>query len=84
MSKAPTPNDPMVILSLAGGGVQFYVPLSQAVALMPAFAVAQRVEYSWSAKCFTFYKPSDSDTTVGIKVLTPAQIAQLHLESEAE
>lgn len=75
------PNDPMVVITF-GGGTSYYMPMSQAVALVPAFATARRVDYSWSDKCYKFYDQSGNDTTVGIKVLSPAQIAQLHLESE--
>jgi len=82
MSKVPTSNDPMVVLTISGGGA-YFLPLSQAVALVPVFATARRVDYSWSDKCYKFYKASDSEASVGVKVLLPAQLAQLHLEDDA-
>jgi len=78
------PDDPMVILTLNGSTSGYYLPLSQAVLLLPVFATIQRVDWSWADKCFKFVQGSDDyNATVGIKMLSPAQNAQLHLEDAA-
>ena len=69
--------DPLVIIDGVG---TMLLPLSEATNLMTALLRGQRVEYSWSEKCYKFAK--DNEQSLVIKSISQAQIAQLHLESD--
>ena len=85
MSKAPSNDEqnPMVVLDAGGGSYTFYMRLADAVAAVQLLSRAQRIEYSWSDKCYKFTKTDPHNQGISVNVLSAAQTAQLHLEDEA-
>ena len=72
--------DPLVVLDAVGS---YLLPLSKATAMIQLLAFAERVEYDWSTKAYRPYAGSGSgDHQVTVKMLSPAQLAQIRLSDE--